>query len=197
MQWLLEQLALSSPWELLAVILAVVYLALAAHQSLWCWPAAALSCTIYMVVMFSAQLYMYAALNVVYLVMAGYGFWQWRSAVAARVVGSSGLGWQGHSKLIILWSVVAALVAMLLLRYTDAEAVWLDTYLAVFSVVATWLLARKKFATWWYWLVIDAAYVYLFFEQGFTATALLHVIYVILVFYAMWQWRREAKVNEW
>ncbi|HET8815875.1 MAG TPA: nicotinamide riboside transporter PnuC [Pseudidiomarina sp.] len=192
MQWLLEQLALSSPWELLAVILAVIYLTFAAHQSLWCWPAAAISCAIYIVVMFNAQLYMYATLNVIYVGMAGYGYWQWKQLSAPAPVASIELRWRGHSKLILLWSVVAALVAMLLLRYTDAEAVWLDTYLAVFSVVATWLLARKKFATWYYWLVIDCAYVYLFFLQGFVATALLHVIYVILVFYAMWQWQRDA-----
>lgn len=193
MQWVLEQLALSSPWELLAVVLAVTYLVFAAHQSLWCWPAAAISCTIYMVLMYQAQLYMYAALNIVYLGMAGYGYWQWRRMPATAAVTAIELGWRGHIKLILLWSVVAALVAMLLLRYTDAEAVWLDTYLAVFSVVATWLLARKKFATWYYWLVIDCAYVYLFILQGFVATALLHVIYVGLVFYAMWQWQREAR----
>ncbi|HAD49056.1 MAG TPA: nicotinamide mononucleotide transporter, partial [Idiomarina sp.] len=45
--WVADQLVMSSGWELIALVLALAYLMLAAHQRQWCWLAAAVSCTIY------------------------------------------------------------------------------------------------------------------------------------------------------
>ncbi|WP_258808207.1 nicotinamide riboside transporter PnuC [Pseudidiomarina sp. CB1] len=189
-QTISEQVMATSWLEWSAVVLAVAYLVLAAHQSLWCWLAAAISCSIYTYLMWHAQLYMETVLQVVYVLLAGYGWWQWRYGAgrsAAQKVAELSLAW--HLRWLAILVLVASAVALALECYTTADAVWLDSYTTVFSLFATWLLTRKQFANWWYWLIIDTVYVYLYASKGFVITGALYFVYLILVFYAMWQWQ--------
>lgn len=192
-----EQVAATSFLEWVAVVLAVIYLVLAAHQSLWCWYAAAVSCAIYTHLMFAANLYMETVLQLIYIALAVYGWWQWRfgrgSTMASEV---RSLSWQWHLAMSLVMAAIAAVIAMLLTAYTSADAVWLDTYTTVFSLFATWLLSRKQFANWWYWLVIDSVYVYLYASKGFVVTGALYFVYLILVCYAMWQWRITEQADK-
>ncbi|MFC0445609.1 nicotinamide riboside transporter PnuC [Pseudidiomarina halophila] len=192
-----QQVVATSMLEWLAVVLAIAYLVLAAHQSLWCWLAAGISCVIYTQLMFNAQLYMESLLQLIYITLAIYGWWQWRYGKgqddAAEVRDYS---WQWHLQWLLLLTVVAVAIAWLLQTYTDADAVWLDTFTTVFSLFATWLLTRKQFANWWYWLVIDAIYVYLYSSKGFVVTGALYFVYLILVVYAMRQWQSTQVGSE-
>lgn len=65
-------------WEALAVTLGVAYLLLAVRESLWCWYAAFFSTAIYLWLFWQVQLPMESALQLYYLVMAVYGWYQWR-----------------------------------------------------------------------------------------------------------------------
>lgn len=196
MTWLLEQLVLTSPLEGLAVLLALVYLVLAAHQSQWCWLAAAVSCSIYAELMWNARLYMEAGLQLAYVILAGYGWWQWHYGVGKKAaLQQTGYSWRWHALMLLLMSSISTIVALLLARYTDAEAVWLDSFTTVFSLFATWLLTRKLFSNWLYWLAIDGVYVYLYAAKGFVATGGLYAAYLLLVLYAMWQWQRQQQTE--
>ncbi|MBJ7265954.1 nicotinamide mononucleotide transporter [Idiomarina abyssalis] len=197
LEFWLEQLMVSSPWELTALVLALGYLVLAAHQRQWCWAAAAVSCTIYAVLFWQGRLYMESLLQTIYIALAGYGWWQWQRQQSAAKESPDGAKYPLRWHLIQwVWLVpLAALIAYLLSVYTDADAAWLDTYTTVFSLLATWLVTKKAYETWWYWLVIDSVYVYLYASKGFVATALLFVVYLILVVYAMWRWRHDTQLK--
>ena len=51
---------------------------LTVRQNIWCWAAAAVSTGLYLFIMYHARLYMESALQVFYLAMAAYGWYQWR-----------------------------------------------------------------------------------------------------------------------
>ncbi len=192
LQSLVDQILATSWLEWTAVVLAVAYLVLAAHQSLWCWLAAAVSCSIYTYLMWHAQLFMETVLQLIYVLLAAYGWWQWRHGAGqadAQQVPERSFAW--HLRWFILLATSAAVIALVLERYTTADAVWLDSYTTVFSLFATWLLTRKQFSNWWYWLVIDGVYVYLYASKGFVITGALYFVYLILVVYAMYQWQTE------
>lgn len=192
---LINNLLLSSGWELIALLLALSYLLLAAHQRQWCWLAAAVSCTIYAVIFGQARLYMESLLQVFYIVMAGYGWWQWRKTEVQDNAADYRFTLRWHL-LQWLWVIpLGAVVAFLLHNYTDADAIWLDTYTTLFSLLATWLITQKAYESWWYWLVIDSFYVYLYWQKGFVATALLFVLYLLLVVYAMYRWRADQQAT--
>lgn len=199
MEGLFEALALTSYWELSALLLALAYLVLAAHQSQWCWLMAAVSCSIYTVLFWHSKLYMESFLQLCYIFLAGYGWWQWQYQVqqAASQVSPQGArySWRWHWPKLLVVAAIACVCALLLAHYTDAEQPWLDSFTTCYSLFATYLVAQKARETWWYWLVIDAVYVYLYAVKGFTATALLFVLYLLLVLYAMWRWRQDSALG--
>ncbi|MCV6615691.1 MAG: nicotinamide mononucleotide transporter family protein, partial [Cellvibrionaceae bacterium] len=62
--------------ELVAVVAALLYLLLAMAEKRACWYFALLSTTIYTVIFWQVSLLMESALNVYYIAMAIYGWWQ-------------------------------------------------------------------------------------------------------------------------
>ena len=211
MQWIIDLLALTSGWELLAVLLALVYVVFAIRQSLWCWPAAAISASIYTVLFVQGGLYMESLLQIFYVVMAGYGFYRWTQVQAPAQTASApaslqaepgikapiqvyGLNW--HLKWIVGILGLTLLIGWLLSRYTQAELVWLDTPTTLFSLFATFLVARKALENWLYWIVIDLTYVALFWVKGFYPTAILFAIYTVMALVGYIKWKQDYQQQE-
>lgn len=201
MQVVLDILALTSGWELVAVALAIAYVLLAIQQSLWCWPAAALSASIYTALFVQSGLLMESLLQVFYIVMAGYGYWQWTHARKAPKVDTQthtsntlpittrSIAW--HMRWLAALSLLSMVVAWLLAQYSRADMVWLDTPTTVFSLFATYLVARKVLENWLYWVAIDVCYVALFWLKGFYPTAILFAIYTVMAMIGYIKWRRD------
>lgn len=199
MNSLLDLLALTSPWELLAVLLALAYVVLAIQRHVLCWPAAAISAGIYTWLFLHSGLYMESLLQLFYILMAGYGLYNWltfgkeNSQARLTIVSYSGrfhLYWLGFLL------VVTAIIALLLARTTQATMVWLDTPTTVFSLFATFLVARRVLENWLYWVVIDAAYVVLFWYKGFYPTAILFAGYTLMALYGYWRWRQDFREQQ-
>ncbi len=197
MDRLLELLALSSPAELVAVCLAIAYVILAIRQSLWCWPAAAISASIYTVLFFTGRLYMESVLQIFYVIMAGYGYWSWVRGRehTHKTLEISQLRWQWHAYWALALVAVSLVLGFTLNRYTNADMAYIDTLTTVFSFFATFLVARKVLENWLYWIVIDVVYIGLFWVKGYHATALLFVVYVIMAAIGYWRWRQDFQRN--
>lgn len=186
------QLTLLQWLELLAVALAVLYLLLAIRQNIWCWAAAAVSTGLYLFIMYHARLYMESALQVFYLAMAAYGWYQWRRGGADHAgVRVTTWPWRAH---LLAASVVFALVfasGFLLERYSDAALPFADAFTTWAAVVATWMVARKILENWIYWFVIDAVSVYLYLSRELYFTAALFVAYLVMIVFGYRSWRRS------
>lgn len=177
--------------EILAVVLAVAYLLLAIRQSIACWLAAFVSSCLYVWVLFGARLYMESVLNVFYAAMAVYGFWQWRVRKNGTALAVS--RWPPARNFRALSGVVAlsAVSYFFLRRYTPAAWPFVDSMVAWASVFATFLVARKVYENWHWWLLIDAASVYLYFTRRLYLTMLLFALYLVLIGLGMREWRRS------
>lgn len=177
--------------EDIAAVLAVAYLVLAIRQHLSCWIAAFVSSCLYVWVLFFAQLYMESLLNIFYAIMAVYGFWQWRrgaQGAALRVV-----RWSAPRHAVGLVGVLALsiLTGYFLRRFTIAAWPFVDSVIAWSSVFATFLVARKVYENWYWWLIIDSAALYVYFTRHLYPTMLLFGLYLILIVIGMRTWHRD------
>ena len=77
-QFSLSQFNALSGWEAFAVFLAIAYLLLAVRENILCWYCALFSTAIYIFLFWNVSLLMESALNVYYLLMAVYGWYQWK-----------------------------------------------------------------------------------------------------------------------
>ncbi|RTE85751.1 MULTISPECIES: nicotinamide riboside transporter PnuC [Gammaproteobacteria] len=181
-------------YEALAVVLALTYVILAIKQSLWCWPVAAFSASIYVILFMESRLYMEALLQGCYVLMAGYGLWQWKFGERGEdslVISTK--GWKWHIGFIAGIAVASVLVAYYMQTYTRADSVMLDTFTTVASLAVQWMVAKKILENWLYWIVIDAFYVYLFATEGFWLTALLYSAFLVMAGYGYKQWQAQLK----
>jgi nicotinamide mononucleotide transporter len=179
--------------EIAAAVLAVVYLLLAIRQRSSCWVAAFISSCLYVWVLFGARLYMESALNAFYAAMAVYGYRQWRE-------GSGGAGlavcrWPMRRHVAGAAGVVALslISSYFLRRFTPAAWPFIDSLVTWSSVFATYLVARKVFENWHWWLIIDSAGLCLYFSRRLFVTTLLFALYLVLIVVGMRQWRRALE----
>ena len=184
--------------ESLAVLLSLGYLVLAVRGNSMCWYLAFFSTAIYVYIFAGVSLYMESFLNVYYMGMAVYGWYQWKRA------GLQGMGcdickWplSRHLFIIIVIIAVSYISAQMLQGYTDAQFPLLDSLTTWGSIVATVMVARKVLENWLYWLVIDALSIFIFIDRELHQTAGLFGFYLILaaIGYLNWRkiYRRESK----
>jgi nicotinamide mononucleotide transporter len=177
--------------EIVAAVLALAYVLLAIRQSITCWVAAFVSSCLYVWVFFAARLYMDSALNVFYAVMAVYGFWQWHTVDKD---GAHHVRRWSLSRNALAAAAILALSAVnwyFLSRYTPAAFPFVDSMVSWGAVFATFLVARKVYENWHWWLIIDAVSACLYFIKGLYLTVLLFALYLALIVIGMREWRRS------
>jgi nicotinamide mononucleotide transporter len=180
--------------ELTAVVLGVAYLLLAVRESLWCWYAAFISTAIFLLLFWDVGLLMESALQVYYLAMAVYGWWQWQQGSGAQAeLAISRWGVRQH--LISLAAILLASAASgaLLQHYTGAALPYLDSFTTWGSILTTWMVARKILENWLYWLVIDSVSIYLYLDRALYLTALLFALYLVIVLFGYRKWLQHYR----
>ena len=186
---LLAQAAAWSTLEVIAVIAAILYLLLAIRQHIACWIFALLSTAIYIYLFAEARLYMEAVLNGFYFAMAVYGWVSWRHGGDNDLPVTS-LGVRFHAMAITCIVFVAMANGWLLQHFTDAVFPYVDSLTTWAAIFATWLVARKLLENWWYWLVIDVVSIAIYWSRGLELTAILFVLYVIMIPFGYLSWRK-------
>ena len=191
-QLFIEQLRATSQWEWLAVLLAIVYLVLAVRENIWCWPAAFISTAIYIFLFFDVNLYMESFLNLYYLAMAVYGWYQWQKHSAnqqQRMI----VTWpfNKHLLLIAVTFILVLLSAYLLNNYTNQDFALIDSFTTWFALLATYMVTQKILENWFYWIVIDSISIYLYVAKGFALTSVLFFIYIVLAIVGWLTWKRH------
>lgn len=174
--------------EIAAVILAVMYLVLAIRQNIWCWFCAAISTAIFIYLFFDVALYMEAVLNIFYFGMAIYGWRKWRAGAGDRELPVTVWSLRTHIGALSAIVLVSALSGYLLDNRTDAAFPYVDSLTSWAAVWATFLVARKVLENWWYWLAIDATMVYVFWAKDLELTAVLYVVYIVMIPIGLYTW---------
>jgi nicotinamide mononucleotide transporter len=181
-----------SPLEIVAVVLALAYLLLAAKESVWCWYCAFASSALYVFIMWGAGLMSEAVLNLFYVVMAVLGWYEWRYGgkqhEGVRIVTLK--AWQ-HLALFALMLVLAFINGWAMERWTSATWPFVDAFIAWSSVITTFMVVRKVLENWLYWVVIDSLALVVYIDRGLYLTALLFALYVVIVIFGYFKWRKE------
>ncbi|MDX1352386.1 MAG: nicotinamide riboside transporter PnuC [Thiomicrorhabdus sp.] len=185
-----------SGWEWLAASLGILYVVLAAKESIWCWPAAFASTAIYTVLFWEGQLPMQALLNLYYMGMAVYGFLLWNKASTnQQAVQISRRSFKFHFLFISAGLVITAITGTYLTSIPEMRLPYLDALVMVFSVMTTVLMARKVIENWLYWIVIDSFAIALYWQTGFYVTIIMFLVYLVLAVYGYLNWLKLQNLS--
>ena len=177
-----------------AVISGILYIILAAKENVWCWLAASISVCLYMYINYDLGYYSQTVLQIFYLFMAIYGYVMWNKLDPERIKEWSA---KKHLFIIFIGAIITFIIGFILTEYVeDSEQPLLDSLTTVFSVFASYMVAKKVLGNWLYWIVIDSLIIYLYYIQGEFILALQFLVYIIIAIYGYFSWMQKIKTND-
>jgi nicotinamide mononucleotide transporter len=180
-----------SPIEAAATLFGLINVTLVVRRSMWNYPFALAMVSLYAWIFLREKLYSDALLQLFYLVVNLYGWWNWtRSRAETGEVRVEQL--RNSTRLSWLLGCVAASGAWgaLMHRYTDAAFPWWDGSIAMFSIAAQILQSRRNWESWVLWIAVDLAAIPLFALKGLWLTAALYLVFLALSVWGLIHWNK-------
>lgn len=175
--------------EIIATLLGLANILLLVRRSIWNYPFGLLMVALYAQIFFAAKLYSDALLQLFFFVTQLYGWYAWWRAGGSehqvqveRLTAPARIAWVMMIALISLaWG--AAMHA-----YTDAAFPWWDGTIAVTSIAAQILLARRLIENWLLWIAVDASAIPLYLAKQLPFTAGLYFLFLLLCIVGLRKW---------
>jgi nicotinamide mononucleotide transporter len=174
--------------EMLAFVLSLAMVVCNIRVNVMAWPLAMVASLLYFVLFWHHRLYGEAGLQIVFALVACWGWWQWLrghqadgSALRVRLL-------SGRARLGLVAAVALAwpLLGAFLRQATDTDVPWWDALPTAGSLAGQWLLGRKYVENWPVWVAVNTVSVGLFAWKGLWLTVLLYALFTLM---ALWGWR--------
>lgn len=163
----------------------------AAKNSVWNFPISIVNCSLFIILFWEARLYADMGLQLVYIALSLIGIYSWLWGGAAKTplpIRSLGLR---QGLLVVLATAVFAIVLHEILIRVGGAAPWADGILTAASIAAMTLMVRRLITSWFVWISVDVAYIWLFWSRGLHLTSVLYLVFLAMCLYGLAHWRRE------
>ena len=178
--------------ETFGFLTGVINVWLLARQNIWNWPVGLANNLAYVLVFLTSGLYGDAGLQIVYIVLGSYGWWNWaRRGSSARLPVTR--------TPVVVWAYLAPLalagfgiLRWFLGRFTDSTVPLWDGLTTALSLSAIFGQSRKYLESWWLWILADVIYIPLYIYKHLWLTSALYLIFLLLCIFGLRQWKREA-----
>jgi len=181
-------------WHILEIIgagVGLVYLWLEYRASVWLWLTNIIMPAIYIFVYYESGFYADMGINIYYLVASIYGWVVWLTKGSKEKPMPIT---RTPRKYILPLSAVAvaafAVIAWILITFTDSSVPYGDSFTTALSIVALWMLARKYVEQWLVWIVVDVVCTGLYLYKGLYPTAVLYGLYSVIAVAGYFKWKK-------
>lgn len=184
--------------ELIGTLFGLVSVYFATKANILTWSTGIINELFLFILFFQIQLYADMFLQVFFFIVTLYGWYNWRKKPKENSITSIAFKAQVW---IFLALAITALIAgylfsnihLYLPQYFKKEASfpYADSLVMVMSIVATFLLAKKKIETWYLWISLDLICVFLFFIKGIVFLAFEYFIFLGLATYGLLNWKKQ------
>jgi nicotinamide mononucleotide transporter len=177
----------------------------AARANILTWPSGIVNIFCFFLLFFQAQLYSDMLLQVFFMVTTAYGWRSWAKGAVERKIEISSIKskkWTLYVFLLlvgtIFWGLLMSNIHQLLPQLFPEKAAlpYADAFTAIASVIATFMLARKKWESWLLWVVVDAISVFVYFYKGLYVVAVEYIIFFGIAGYGLFNWYRKREKVE-
>lgn len=186
----------TSIWEWFAVASSLLYVILITYKVLAAWIFAALSSLLYIYLCYSNRLYLESILQVFYFGMAIYGWFMWTSDDETKDVTVIQWPLKYHLYNVLISGALMLLFGYIFHQYSNQANPYLDAFTTIFSLMATFMVAKKVLENWIYWIIIDAFSVYLFASRGLYMTSVLFILYTLIAIFGYFSWKKQFNLDK-
>lgn len=193
--------------EFFGTVAGIVAVWLSARANVWSWPIGIVNVVLSFFLFYQVQLYPDMFLQVFFFITNLLGWWRWLSPKPEEEDRKRELKISSLSKLQLLSTSSIAIVGTIILglfaqslhellptMFTKPSASpFLDSFITVMSILATYYLIQKKIECWIIWIVVDVVATYLYFVRDIKVYSLLYLIFTILATYGLLGWMKEYR----
>jgi nicotinamide mononucleotide transporter len=177
--------------EAFAALLGLCNIVLIVRRSVWNYPFALAMVSLYAFIFWEVKLYSDAALQLFFFAINLYGWWHWRAnAAAACEVEVRHMPPLGRIASIAAVLLATALWGWLMASTTDASYPWWDAGVAMGSIGAQILMARRYVENWHGWIAVNLASIPLYAVKELWLTAALYAAFLAIAIWGLIEWRR-------
>lgn len=181
--------------EIAAAALGLVNVALVVRRSIWNYPFGIAMVSLYFFVFAEAKLYSDALLQIFFLAIQLYGWWNWHRHESDDGIRVESL--TGAQRL--LWLAGAGIAStawgLAMARWTDAAMPVADAFIAGMSVSAQCLQSLRKVESWLLWIAVDALAIVVYTMRGLHVTAGLYAVFLVLCVFGLAGWLRKLRAE--
>jgi nicotinamide mononucleotide transporter len=169
----------------------VVSVIFAARNNVNTWWTGIIGCILFAVLFYQYNLYADVTLMIFFIVTSIYGWAYWGSKKVLHPIQRT----PPQSFFFFVGSAVLATFAYgwILYTSTDAYAPYIDSIILMFSVLAQFLLMKRRIETWICWLIVDTVAVPLYFSRELYLTAFVYGLFWCNAWYGLHSWIRVYK----
>jgi nicotinamide mononucleotide transporter len=129
-------------------------------------------------------------LHGIYVIMQIYGWYHWlyggkgRSELKVSVLPVT---------LMFIWICTGIFGTLawgyLMAGYTNAAVPYADAFTTVISLIAQWLMARKRLESWCFWIAVDLVAIGVYLYKGLYPTTGLYAVFLVLATIGYFRWK--------
>jgi len=178
-----------SALEWIAAIAGALSVYLSARENIWSWPTGIVNVGLYIIVFQRTGLYSDMGLQVVFLILSIYGWYEWlyggKNRSELTVSRATARDWLISIPIaLVFWFALARSTATI----PGVALPYVDSGLATLSLVAQWMLTRKLLENWVLWIIADIVYVPMYLYKKLPVTAALYVLFLVLASMGLRSW---------
>ena len=178
--------------EFIAFLFGVGYLFGISSSKRWGWILGIINATLYVFVCLKAQLFIQAGLQSLYIVFGIYGFIVWGKDSFANV---KSWALKKHLVLFLISSVFGILFGYVLSHNTSQQVPFLDAYISLTALLATYLTTQHVIENWYYWIIINSCSIVLFTSQELYITAGMFFVNLCMSLWGLYQWKITSQIK--
>lgn len=195
LQWADAFAFLRANWqEIIGFLTGVVCVWLLVKENIWNWPVGIANNIFYIFIFFKSGLYADMGLQLVYITIALYGWWNWlhggQDHAELRVGRATASGLMGYSAIA---ACSTAMLYWLLRRFTPSNVPFADGLTTSMFLTAQYMMSRKIVENWWFWIVGDVLVIGLYIYKHLYFTTALYVVFLAMCVAGLLQWQKRAR----
>lgn len=184
--------------EMIAVLFGFFSVWYAKKEHIWVFPTGIISTALFVYILWVYSLLGDMLINAYYTALSVYGWWVWTRKDDLNNVVSISRTSSKEKRNSVIFFFITVLFVILVYRYFDKFTSWtayVDTITTAIFFVGMWLMAKKKFENWIFWIVGDLISIPLYWYKGLIFTSFQYLIFTAIALMGYMEWKRRLDNN--
>lgn len=177
--------------EILGLVFGLLYLFSMINEKWYSWPFGIIAVSLYGYSCYQYQIYGEFSLQFIYFILAIYGWWKW-TRNKNETIFIEQIKQSDYLK-VLFTGLLISLVFYFILKALDSTIPALDAISNGFSIIATYLAAKKKIENWIIWIPVNILISYMMYVKSMPFYLILYICYAAFAILGYFQWKKSLK----